>query len=93
MKYRDFLDKFEVLNRKFSVFEKENITLKKENDTLKKENSHLKELLAKYQNPKNSQNSSMPPRMKTILSRIRVCENLLGKSWAVKKDAKAKRWK
>ena len=36
-------------------------SLEKEVASLKKENAFLKERLAKYENPKNSRNSSMPP--------------------------------
>jgi transposase len=36
-------------------------TLEKENRVLRKENAGLKEKLAKYENPKNSNNSSIPP--------------------------------
>lgn len=41
--------------------EKEVVSLEKEVVSLKKENAFLRERLAKYENPKNSRNSSMPP--------------------------------
>jgi transposase len=46
--------KIEVLIRRLEALEKKV-------DTLEKENAFLKERLAKYENPKNSRNSSMPP--------------------------------
>ena len=45
------------LRSRMSRFE----TLEKENRVLMKENAPLKEKLAKYENPKNSSNSSIPP--------------------------------
>jgi regulator of replication initiation timing len=45
------------LRKRMSKFE----TLEKENRVLMKENAFLKEKLAKYENPKNSNNSSIPP--------------------------------
>jgi transposase len=41
--------------------EKENIVLRKENAVLRKENSVLRKKLTKYENPKNSSNSSVAP--------------------------------
>lgn len=52
------------LSRKIQILEKKVEQLEeheKENIRLKKENSILKEKLAKYENPKNSRNSSVPP--------------------------------
>ncbi len=46
--------KIEVLIRRLESLEKEVVSLKKEN-------AFLKERLAKYENPKNSRNSSLPP--------------------------------
>ena len=49
--------KIQILKKKVEQLEEH----EKENIRLKKENSILKEKLAKYENPKNSRNSSVPP--------------------------------
>ncbi|GAI13682.1 unnamed protein product [marine sediment metagenome] len=51
----------ELLEKEFLQLKKENIELSKKNIKLNKENIELKERLAKYENPKNSRNSSVPP--------------------------------
>lgn len=51
----------ELLEKEFLQLKKENIELSKKNIKLSKENIELKERLAKYENPKNSRNSSVPP--------------------------------
>lgn len=50
-----------LLEKDFSQLKKENIKLRKKNNELLKENIDLKERLCRYENPKNSRNSSIPP--------------------------------
>lgn len=53
--------KNEQLEKKNEQLEKKNELLEEENKLLKRDNTILKEKLEKYENPKNSNNSSMPP--------------------------------
>ena len=53
--------KIEEIIRRLKALEKEVVSLEKEVLSLKKENAFLRERLVKYENPKNSRNSSMPP--------------------------------
>ena len=55
------LARVDALTQKVYSLEKRVEVVEKENVHLKKENSVLKEKLAKYENPKNSRNSSLPP--------------------------------
>ena len=53
--------KNEQLEKKNEQLEKKNELLEEENKLLKRDNAILKEKLEKYENPKNSNNSSIPP--------------------------------
>ena len=53
--------KIEEIIRRLKALEKEVVSLEKEVLSLKKENAFLRERLVKYENPKNSRNSSLPP--------------------------------
>ncbi|MCH7534243.1 MAG: IS66 family transposase [Bacteroidetes bacterium] len=53
--------KVQGIEKRVELVEEENTCLKKENIHLKKDNDVLKEKLSKYENPKNSRNSSLPP--------------------------------
>jgi len=55
------LARVDRLTQKVCTLDKRVELVEKENDRLKKENVVLKEKLAKYENPKNSRNSSLPP--------------------------------
>ena len=54
MEFIELIIRFEALTKSFELLREENLALKKENRSLKEE-------LAKYQTPKNSSNSSIPP--------------------------------
>ncbi len=56
-----FLARVDSLTQKVCTLDKRVELVEKENDRLKKENVVLKEKLDKYENPKNSRNSSLPP--------------------------------
>ncbi len=49
------------LEKKNELLEKKSILLEQENNLLKRDNTILKDKLTKYENPKNSNNSSIPP--------------------------------
>lgn len=54
---QELIQKIEILSLRVDQLE----VFEKENKTLRKENKGLKERLSKYDNPKNSNNSSIPP--------------------------------
>lgn len=60
-KFDKLFNQVEKLNGIVSDLRKENLQLKEENKALRKENRQLKKRLARYETPKNSGNSSMPP--------------------------------
>ncbi len=71
---REFITRLKNLEERLHRLEAENVSLKKEN-------AKLRELLAKYDTPKNSKNSSIPhQKTKTDLSEIKAYQNLQGRS-------------
>jgi transposase len=56
-----FIETVEQLQQENALLKAENAQLKIENTQLKAENAELREKLAKYENPKDSSNSSIPP--------------------------------
>lgn len=57
----ELIKKAELLTKRIGQVEQEHAKLKQEYTGLKAENLKLKERLSKYETPKNSNNSSIPP--------------------------------
>ena len=77
--------KIEVLIRRLEALEKKV-------EALEKENAFLRERLAKYENPKNSSNCSMPPSKdeNRPKAKAKVCVSLRTKVLEDKKAGKEK---
>ncbi len=62
------------------------IVLFKKVEELTQENADLKRRLSKYENPKNSNNSSVPLQKMRIAQSEKACVRKVGLNQAVKKD-------
>ena len=61
MNFSEVIIQLELLKKELDLIKTELSVLKSRNSELKSENTILKERLSKYEHPKNSKNSSIPP--------------------------------